>query len=107
MNKLKFVAVASVLAALAGCNIIASKTNILTDEQIKSQAGGALGYSPEELTLVNRRTEGTNTFALVKSKDNQQFNCIINGGNLLTFGMTNPPSCSKKGQPTKATPFGG
>lgn len=107
MNKLKFVAVASVLAALAGCNIIASKTNILTDEQIKSQAGGALGYSPEELTLVNRRTEGTNTFALVKSKDNQQFNCIINGGNLLTFGMTNPPSCSKKGQPTNAAPFGG
>lgn len=107
MKKFKFVAVASVLVALSGCNIIASKTNILTDEQIKSQAGGALGYSPEELTLVNRRTEGTNTFALVKSKDNQQFNCIINGGNLLTFGMTNPPSCSKKGQPTNTAPFGG
>jgi outer membrane protein assembly factor BamE (lipoprotein component of BamABCDE complex) len=108
MTKLKLVAAVSVLVALAGCNVIASKTNVLTDDQIKSQAGGALGYSPEELTLVSRRTEGTNTFAALKSKDNQQFNCIINGGNLLTFGMTNPPSCAKKGQsPVSATPFGG
>jgi len=90
-----------VLSSLAGCNVIASKTNVLNDEKITSIGAGALGYAPDDLTLVNRRTDGTNTYANFRSKDKKEFVCIINGGNLLTMGMTNPPSCSKKGEPIK------
>jgi hypothetical protein len=93
--------------ALTGCNSIASSTNTLTDDQIKSQTSGALGYAPSDVSIVSRRTEGTNTYVAVKTNDSKQFNCIINGGNLLTFGMTNPPACAKKGEPIKAAPFGG
>lgn len=95
------------LTLLSGCNAIATSTNMLSDDDLKSQTAGALGYDPSELTVVNRRTEGTNTYVSIKAKDKQEFNCIINGGNLLTFGMTNPPSCAKKGEVIKSGPFGG
>jgi hypothetical protein len=85
------------LLALGGCSSIAGSTNRLSDDRLKSEAAGALGLSPGELALLNRRTEGTNTFYAVKARDGKEYNCIINGGNLLSFGMTNPPSCKRKG----------
>lgn len=93
------------LLTLSGCASIASGTNTLTDEKIKSETSGALGYSPADLTITNRRTEGTNTYVNLQAKDKKEFTCIINGGNLLTFGMTNPPMCTKKGEPINANPF--
>jgi hypothetical protein len=89
--------VLATLVALGGCSSIAGSTNSLSDDRLKSEAAGALGLSPGDLTLLNRRTEGTNTFYAVKGKDGKEFNCTLNGGNLLTFGLTNPPSCSRKG----------
>lgn len=94
-----------IVAASSGCASIATSTNTLTDERIKSESSGALGYSPEELSIVSRRTEGVNTYVNLKTKDGKEFTCIINGGNLLSFGMTNPPMCSRKGEPVKASPF--
>jgi hypothetical protein len=94
-----------VAAMCSGCTSLAASTNTLSDERIKSESSGALGYSPEELSLVSRRTEGVNTYANLKAKDGKEFTCIINGGNLLSFGMTNPPMCNKKGEPIKSSPF--
>ncbi|KPC54830.1 hypothetical protein [Amantichitinum ursilacus] len=102
---LALTAVASL--GMAGCNSIAGSTNMLTDEKIRSSTGGALGYAPADLTIVSRRTDGTNTYVAVKAKDKKEFNCIINGGNLLTMGMTNPASCAKKGEPIKGAGLGG
>ena len=85
------------LMALGGCGIIASSTNSLSDDRLKSEAAGAIGMSPGELSLLNRRTEGTNTFYAVKARAGKEYHCVINGGNLLSFGMTNPPSCKRKG----------
>lgn len=93
------------LFGLAGCATIAGSTNMLTDDKIKSDTSGALGYSPNELTITSRRTEGTNTYVNLKANDGKQFSCIINGGNALSFGMTNPPMCNKKGEPINANPF--
>lgn len=84
------------LLALAGCSSIAQSTNNLSDERLKSEAAGALGLQPDQLTLLNRRTEGTNTFYAVKGRDGKEYSCTLNGGNLLSFGMTNPPSCNRK-----------
>lgn len=94
-----------VAAACSGCASLATSTNTLSDDRIKSESSGALGYSPEELSLVSRRTEGVNTYVNLKAKDGKEFTCIINGGNLLSFGMTNPPMCNRKGEPVKASPF--
>lgn len=91
---------------ITGCAGLAERTNNLTDEKIKSQTGGVLGYSPSALTILSRRTEGTNTYVELQGDDKKVFNCVINGGNLLSFGMTNPPSCAKKGEPLKVSPFG-
>ena len=90
---------------VSGCAGIAGSTNMLTDDKIKSSTAGTLGYSPDELVIVNRRTEGTNTFVNLKARDGKEFACTINGGNLLSFGMTNPPVCNRKGQPRQGGPF--
>jgi hypothetical protein len=82
--------------ALSGCNAIASKTNMLSDEKILSISAGALGYQPSDLKIVSRRVDGTNTYVNLEAANKKQFTCIINGGNALTFGMTNPPSCTAK-----------
>ena len=94
-----------VVATFTGCASLATGTNMLSDERIKSESSGALGYSPEELSIVSRRTEGVNTYVNLKAKDGKEFTCIINGGNLLSMGLTNPPMCNKKGEPVKASPF--
>lgn len=94
MTKKLFAALCA--AILAGCSTVAEKTNFVSDESLKSQAAGAIGYAPADLTLVTRRTEGTNTYAMLRTKDKKEFACTINGGNLLTMGMVNPPVCTKR-----------
>lgn len=83
-------------ALFTGCASLASGTNMLSDERIVSETSGAMGYPPADVTLVSRRTEGVNTYVELKTKDGKQFTCIVNGGNLLSMGMTNPPVCNKK-----------
>lgn len=95
----------SVAISVAACASLAESTNTLSDEKILSQTAGALGYAPKDLTITSRRTEGTNTYVDLKTKDKKEFVCVLNGGNLLTFGMTNPPSCNRKGEPIKTNPF--
>jgi hypothetical protein len=54
---------------------------------------------------VNKHVDGTNTYVAVKANGGE-YNCVINGGNLLSFGMTNPPTCAKKGTPlNSSSPF--
>lgn len=103
----KLLTLSLMAVAISGCSTLAGKTSMLSDDKIKSDAGGALGYLPADLSIVSRRTEGTNTYVALKGNDGREFNCIINGGNLLTMGMTNPPSCARKGEPVKASLLGG
>jgi len=102
---LALILVCAALTSLTGCADIASRTNMLTDEKIKSETSGALGYSPDDLTITSRRTEGVNTYVNLKADDKKEFVCILNGGNLLTMGMVNPPMCGKKGEPIRTSPF--
>ena len=81
---------------LSGCGTLAGNTNMLSDERIRSEVGGTLGVKAEEVTIVDRRTEGTNTYVNVRTANRQNHACVINGGNLLSFGMTNPPVCSRR-----------
>lgn len=107
MKNLFTVAALGASLLVSGCASMAGGTNMLSDDRIRSESAGALGYDPAALTLVSRRTEGTNTYVALKATDGKEFNCIINGGNILTMGMINPPMCSAKGQPIRANPLGG
>jgi len=89
---------------LAGCAAIAERTNTLSDERVLAESAGVLGYSPGQLQLVSRRTSGTNTYAELRADNGAEFNCLINGGNLATFGAINPPSCAKKGEILRSGP---
>lgn len=85
---------AAVLAStLCGCAAIAEKTNFMSDGDVKSKVAGTLGRAPDDITLISRRTEGTNTYAVVRTRDKKEYACTLDGGNLLSAGMVNPPSC--------------
>lgn len=108
MNKLfratRLLALLATAQWIAGCAAIAEKTNSLSDERIVAETAGVLGYSPSQLELLARRTSGTNTYAELRADNGSEFNCIINGGNLATFGAINPPSCAKKGEILRSGP---
>jgi len=102
---LKSIILSGVCIVLTGCASIAGGTNMLTDDKIRSETAGTLGYAPDDLTITSRRTEGTNTYVMLKAADGKEFACTVNGGNLLTMGIVNPPLCNKKGEPVNANPF--
>lgn len=84
------------LTLLSGCSTVAEKTNFLSDADIKSKVGGTLGHAAQSITLIDRRTEGTNTYVTVRLKDRKEFACALNGGNLLSAGIVNPPTCTPR-----------
>jgi hypothetical protein len=97
--------ICAAFVSISGCSTIAERTNMLTDDQIKSQTAGALGYSPTDLSITSRRTEGVNTYVNLIATNHKEYTCILNGGNLLTMGMTNPPQCAKRGEPINGNPL--
>ena len=69
-------------------------TKLLTpDSRIARETAGILGVSPEQVTITDRRGAGTNTY-YVAHVGRRKWGCVINGGNLMTIGMVNPPSCT-------------
>lgn len=91
------VASATVFASLiSGCSTIAEKTNFISDDQIRSKVGGALGAAPDSVTIISRRTSGTDTYVDVRVQGKRDYACTLNGGNALTMGIINPPTCNPK-----------
>lgn len=84
----------ALLAAVpAGC-----AEQMLGNDRIRDSIAGSLGLQAADLTIVDRRADGpTNTNVIVEARGNGRYVCTINGGNLLTFGMTNAPYCRRPG----------
>lgn len=84
----------ALLAAVpAGC-----AEQMLGNARIRDSIAGSLGLQAADLTIVDRRADGlTNTNVIVEARGNGRYVCTINGGNLLTFGMTNAPYCRRPG----------
>lgn len=104
-KSLLIIPAASAFSLLGACSTIASSTNMLSDERIRNETSGALGLQPSELTIQSRRTEGGNTFVNLVGSNKKEYTCIINGGDITTMGMTNPPQCAKKGDPISGNPL--
>ncbi len=91
MTRLLFLAL---LAAVpAGC-----AEQMLGNDRIRDSIAGSLGLPASDLTIVDRRADGpTNTNVIVDARNNGRYVCTSNGGNILTFGMTNAPYCRRPG----------
>ena len=83
----------AVLPLLAGC-----ADQMLGSDRARDSISGSLGLPAADVTIVDRRADGpTNTNFIVDTRANGRFVCTINGGNLLTFGMTNGAACRRPG----------
>ena len=98
---LRTIAVVAIPFWLSGCTELMAKTNMLSDERVLNETSARLGYQPHELTIVNKRVYGGNTYVDLKATDGKEFNCRIVGGNLFSMGVSTPPICSKKGETTR------
>lgn len=92
----KLIAAAAISSTIVGCSSIAQSTNMLSDDDIISKSAGGLGFSPSDLKIMEKRVSGTDTYATLKARDGKEYTCTINGGNLLSFGMTNPAVCQPR-----------
>lgn len=101
----KIILICLLAATISGCSSIAGGTNTLSDEKIKAHTSGVLGYTPNQITITSKQVQGTNTYVNLKASDKKEFTCVINGGNIFTLGMVNPPSCARKGQAINSNPF--
>lgn len=95
-RSLTLAASTALLLQMTGCSTVAGSTNMLSDERVIAESAGTLGLAPADLKLQSRTTSGTNTYAILRARDGKEYSCTINGGNLLSFGMTNPPACLRK-----------
>lgn len=80
----------ALLALAAGC-----ASTVISDERIRSSTAGVLGLEPDQVTIQNRRSEITNTYYVAKTTDGAEYGCVISGS-VLSAGMVNPPTCTKK-----------
>ena len=92
MQKLAAIAL---LASLAGC-----AGQILSDERARASIAGNLGVAPGDVSIVSHVADGpTDTNFLVEARwIAGRRVCVINGGNILTMGMTNGAYCHRPGE---------
>ena len=77
----------------AGC-----ADQMLGSDRAKDSISGSLGLPAADVTIIERRADGpTNTNFLVDTRANGRFVCTINGGNIMTFGLTNGAYCRRPG----------
>lgn len=98
MSKMAVLAAASL--ALAGC-----ANQILSDDHIRRDTALALNVAPEALVISGRQYDGfattyytASTHAVVGKRARVvgiSFRCKIEGGNINTMGLTNPPVCAR------------
>ncbi len=87
------------VTALATLPLAAGCTDqMLGSDRARDSISGSLGLPAADVTIVERRADGpTNTNFIVDTRANGRFVCTINGGNLMTFGMTNGAACRRPG----------
>ena len=77
--------------AVAGC-----ANSILSDDRIRTNTASALGVSPDQVMISDRKYDGmTNTY-YTASAAGRNYACTINGGTVMSMGITNPPTCTPK-----------
>ena len=87
------IAMLAVLPLAAGC-----ADQMLGSDRAKDSISGSLGLPAADVTIVERRADGpTNTNFIIDTRANGRCVCAINGGNIMTFSLTNGASCRRPG----------
>jgi hypothetical protein len=76
---------------LAGC-----ADKLLSDDRIRDDTAVALNMPAAAVVISDRRYDGYGTTYYTASNHRAVFRCRIEGGNLNSFGLTNPPECSRR-----------
>ncbi len=84
-------AIACLPVALAAC-----QSTILPDDKIKSETAQVLNVTPDQVTISNRYSEGISDTSYIASAAGRTYACTINGGTVLSFGMSNAPVCTAR-----------
>lgn len=74
--------------ALSGC-----ADKLLSDDRIKSSTAMTLGVPVTSIS--NRQYDGGVNTGYTVHTSRGTYHCVINGGTVMAFGMTNPPSCGR------------
>jgi hypothetical protein len=82
--------VACAMLTLSGC------VSTLTQDRIREETSAAIGVPASDITISDQRQEMTNTFYTATTRSGVQYACTLNGGNIMTLGMTNPATCNRK-----------
>lgn len=96
--KTRRLAIAGVLVILgfgmAGC---AALEPLTSDETILNDTAALLGVAPADLTISNKRTGSGTSYYSATTKAGVIYDCEMEGGSIVTFGVHNPPTCKKRG----------
>lgn len=85
------------LAIIAAFVLSGCANQLLSDDRIRDDTAMALGQPAAAVTISGRRYDGaTNTYYVARTPRGT-YNCVINGGSVMAFGMTNPPDCTPVG----------
>lgn len=82
--------IAFALLALAGC-----ADKILSDEAIRTSTALALNEPASSMRISDRRYDGVTTTYYTATTSRRTYRCTIDGGTISSFGMTNPPVCTR------------
>lgn len=81
-------AIALAAFALSGC-----ADKLLSDDRIKDSTAMVLGQPV--MSISDRHYDGFTNTSYEAKTTRGTYHCLINGGSVMAFGMTNPPSCAR------------
>ena len=88
MNKL--IVITGLAVLLTGC-----ADKILSEDHIKDETSIALGAPTNAIVISDRKYDGFATTYYTATIHRVAYRCRIEGGDISSFGMTNPPNCSR------------
>jgi len=86
MKKTFVIAFAAI--ALSGC-----ADKLLSDDRIADSTAMVLGQPV--VAISDRHYDGMTNTGYTAKTARGSYHCMINGGSVMAFGMTNPPSCGR------------
>lgn len=96
--KIKVVFMVGMLAiaclSTAGC---AALEPLTSDETILNDTAALLGVAPADIKISNKRTGSGTSYYTATTKNGVVYDCEMEGGSIVTFGVHNPPTCKKRG----------
>lgn len=84
---------------IVGLSIVSSCANdMLSTSRVQTSVAGAIGVPVSDVTIIDQHADGpTNTVILAQTRTGRRYACSINGGGVLTLGMTNGTFCQPAG----------